>query len=138
MSKARYEEQFNETTRTKEKMIQLKDTQILFPHLVKSQEDWDTLWPQLKDAGYSWSEGDELDKFFSDCYDFPEFINVNEEGSKLLVIEDSEESPLDDYSDDEYLRIKSGEGRDMYDDDNDDDDNRKMWPGGPDIDDFDM
>ena len=111
--------------RNQKKMIHLRDTQIIFPHLVKSQEEWDTLWPQLKEAGYIWAEGDELDKFFSDCYDFPEYINENEEGSNLLVIEDSQESPLDnldDHFDDEYLCIKSGEGRDMYEDDDEEED----------------
>jgi hypothetical protein len=96
-------------------MIQLKDTQILFPHLVKSQEEWDILWPQLKEAGYIWAEGDELDEFFSDIYDFPEFINIIEDGSKLLAIEDAEESPLDNLVEDHFPHIRSGKDKD-YDD----------------------
>lgn len=109
MAKARHEEMLK-------KMIHLRDTQIIFPHLVKSQEEWDTLWPQLKEAGYIWAEGDELDKFFSDCYDFPEYINENEEGSNLLVIEDSQESPLDNLEEESFpVHLRSGKDKD-YDD----------------------
>lgn len=47
---------------------------IELPYKVESQEDWDRVWPILKKAGFTWSDGEELNEIFSECHDFPELI----------------------------------------------------------------
>lgn len=65
----------------------LGDGEIInFPYVVKSQEDWDQVWPKLKKAGFTWSDGEELNEIFSECHDFPE--SVDQKDSLKLVIND--------------------------------------------------
>jgi hypothetical protein len=74
-------------------IIKFSDSEELtLPHQVQSQEEWDTLWPKLKATGLKWGDGDELDSFFSECHEFPEYINIQSEG--VLVIEDDYEPEL--------------------------------------------
>ena len=59
---------------------------IILPYEIKSQEDWDSIWPKLKKAGFVWSDGEDLNEIFSECHDFPQFIT--QLGSLKLTIND--------------------------------------------------
>ena len=67
--------------------IELGDGDSIFlPYEVKSQEDWDSIWPKLKKAGFTWSDGEEINEIFSECHDFPEFIDQKD--SLKIIIND--------------------------------------------------
>jgi hypothetical protein len=52
----------------------ISDDLIKLPYEVQSQGDWDRVWPILKKAGFTWTDGEELDHNFSECHEFPEII----------------------------------------------------------------
>jgi hypothetical protein len=58
--------------------------EINIPLLIESQEHWDSIWPKLKETGFKWADGEELDSVFSYCHDFPESIDQSED-LKLVI-----------------------------------------------------
>jgi hypothetical protein len=61
---------------------------FVFPYEVQSQEDWNSLWPKLKKAGFTWSDGEDLNEIFSECHDFPEKISVTETDKLKINIQE--------------------------------------------------
>jgi hypothetical protein len=66
--------------------IKINKPGINFPYKINSQEHWDRVFPILKQQGFKWGDGDELNNSFSDNHDFPQYIDNY--GDKEIIIND--------------------------------------------------
>jgi hypothetical protein len=66
----------SESIRVISKTIELLDgDELTVPLEIESQEHWDSIRSKLKKAGFTWSDGENLCEVFSECHDFPSYID---------------------------------------------------------------
>jgi len=64
--------------------IKINQPGLRSPHLVSSQEDWDILWPILKQKGYKWGSGRPLTNDLGNT--FPAYVKLRNDGYKEIIV----------------------------------------------------